>query len=594
MTFANLGPFFVQAFLLGALVLKILSVLGIAGAGLLVGLLPRFCKLRWVVFAPLSGLAAITLGSLPLSLLGCTAGGYAWPLLLTLSAFSTTVCALAFRASSARRRRRLWWGYVRHCWRWLVIGFVAVVLLSAKMLTYSGQSKIDAAWGSTDFGAYWIVADYLQHHGAEPGAYEAQNQYRASDIDDHLHLHARLGCMSSIAVLGEVIVPGRLSAIINPLLVASLLAMTALVQAFAQRERLWLATGTLVVIFHPFLYFLLFYTYLSQAFSVVLIAAGLLVAEADWRRSGPGTRWLSHIGIGLFFAAALLDYPSAMLAPVLFFAGKLIFHFRRDGFISALVAGGTVLMTAGYYLPQILRELEWLQHARELPGWNWNRWADVHELLGLRNVISFQPLPPSEVASTIVTIAITALVAAALVVHFRKGALPFTAAAFVGSSAMLAISAYFKFQAGVPHASHGFAKAISQYALIILVFVAAGAVATAATRAQRKRVQTMVVIVLGWFALIQFLQVSRWRRAAWFDYDLIVLVERHVRDATRLSFDPALDHRLVAPLALDERRIRPAENREPVLRFALASLEAAPIGEEIVDREGPYIALLLK
>jgi hypothetical protein len=589
MTSPNVSLFCEQTGALALSVLCILVVLGVSGAGVVGWLLPRFFRVRWIVFAPLAGLAVITIVSLPLSLLGLPAGTYAWPLLLSLAAVSVVSGSWAFLHTRSRRRRHVLLAYLRHGGPWLAVGFVGVMLLSAKMITNGGRSKADGVWGSSDFGSYWTVAAYLQQHGAELAEYEAQPEFQAGDIDDHLRRHARLGCMTTLAVLGHAISPGRLPALLNPLIVASLWLLVALVQVFAGRERLGRSTAVLLGICHPFLYFLLLYSYHSQAFSVLLIAAGLLIAEISGRQPAPATWPRGYVAAGLFFAAAILHYPSAFLAPLVFLGGRLLFHLRRGGLTGALICGATVLLAAGYHLPRTYRELAWLGRAKELPGWDWQRLVGVHELLGLRSLTHFEPLPAGDLTATVVTLAVSLLVGAALLSHLRRGALPFSAAALLLAAGVLAVSGYVKYRQGVPHATHGLAKAVSQYALFILLFATAGTVAAFPSRIRQARL--LALIVLGGFVVIQSLQITRWRRAAWYDYDLITLVERHRGETMPLAFDPELDDRLVAPLVRDERRLMAKGRVAPHLRFTLASNPAVPLTGAIVDREGRYVAV---
>ena len=589
MSLPNLVPFCTQAGVLAGLVLSVLLVLGVAGLGLVVGLLPRFFQLRWVVFAPLAGLAVIPLVSLPLALLGLPARTYAWPLLLGLTAVSTGGALRAFQSAGSLRRRRLAGAFLRRSWSWLLLGFVAVVLLAAGLITNHSRSRVDAVWGSYDFGSYWTVAAYLQDHGADPANYPVQTQYHADDIRDHLLRHARLGCMTTLACLGQIIAPGRLAALLNPLLVAALWLMVALAQVFARRERLWPVTGLLMVGSHPFVYFLLFYSYHSQAFSVLLVVAGLMVAELSGRSDSPLAGMKGSIAAGLFFAAAILQYPSAVLAPGFYLAATLVGRGCRPHLASALVCGAVMLVATGYYLPQTWRELTWLRQATILPGWDWQRLVDIHELLGLRSLTVFDPLPPGGLGSTGVTLAITGLFGAALLIHLRKGALPRTSVALLGSTGLLAAAGYLKFLHGAPHATHAIAKAVSQYAPFLVVFGVAGAVAAFA--APRRKIQGLALAVVAGFALIQFLQVSRWRQAPWFDYDLITLVERHTSTTLPLAFDPGLDRHFVDPLVKDDRRLAPAGFAGPRLHFTLASRRSTLPGYTLVDEQGAYVAL---
>lgn len=589
MTVFDLARYGEQAVWVAGVMLRILLVLGAAGLGVVVGLLPRFFQLRWIVFSPLAGLVAITLVSLPLALLGLPANQYGWPLLLVLAAVSGGSVLIAWRQASRPRRRRVALAFLRRTWRWLAVGFVIVVLLSTKMLTYGGNGRADGAWGSTDFGAYWIVAEYLQQHGANLASYEGQNQYHATDLDEHLRLHARLGCMTGIAVLGHAILPGRLPALLNPLIVTGLWLMSALVLVFARRERLWHATALLVTVFHPFLYFLLFYSYLCQTFSVLLIAAGLLIAEISNRQPEGDRQFRGAIAAGLFFAASILQYASAFIVPAIFLAGTLLWRWRSRGFASALICGTTVLVVAGYHLPRSFRELSWLSQLKVLPGWEWQRLVNVHDLFGLRSLITYEPLPAGDVLGTLVTTAISGLVGIALFHHLRKGALPLGAAALVVSTGGLAAYAWFKVWQGVPNATHGLAKVVSQYALFILMFAASGTVA--AFPRQQRRTQGLVLTVIGAFAVIQLLQVANWRRAPWYDYDLITLVQRHRQSALSPAFDPGLDDRLVAPLIQDYRRLAAPDRPGPRLRFTLDSAPNVIRPGTLVDREGAYVAL---
>ena len=592
MTLADFTRYAEQAGWLAGTVAAVLFALGAAGLGVVVGLLPRFFQVRWIVFAPIAGLAAITLIALPLSLLGLPVATYAWPLLIVLAMISAGSVALAMRSSGFLRSGRILTAYVRHGWVWPAVGFVIVVLLSARMLTYGGNGKADGSWGSTDFGAYWIVADYLQHNGGDVASYDRQARYRASDIEEHLQVHARLGGMVCIALLGQTIMPDRLPALINPLIAASLWLTVALVQVFARRERLWPATATMACVCHPFLYFLLFYTYLGQAFSVLLIAAGLLIAEVSERTSSNGSWHRGALAAGLCFAASILQYSSAFLVPGIFLAGFLVFRFRRNLLSPLLVCGVTVLVAAGYHLTRSFRELAAIRQLRIMPGWEWNRLVNVHELLGLRSLIRYDPPPEGDLAGILVTIAITSLMGLALFIYLRRGVLPRSAAAMLLSTCALAAYACFKVWQGVPNATHGLAKVVSQYAVFILIFVAAGTVA--AFPRQRRKAQSLVLASLGMFALIQLLQVANWRRAPWFDYDLVALVARHENESMLLAFDSNLDDRLVAPLVKDVRRLAESSHSGPLLRFTLATEQSEYAGSVLVDREGAYVALRQK
>jgi hypothetical protein len=589
---ADLARFGSEAAWLAGVVLRIWFLLGVSGLAVVQRFLPRFCQMRWIVFAPAAGLALITLVSLPLSLGGIPAGKYAWPLLIALALISSGSLFVAFRRSGPRRVRRLVLAHLRQCWLWLSIGFLIVVLLSAKMLTYGGNGRADGAWGSSDFGAYWIVSDYLQHNGADAAAYERQTRYHASDLEEHFYLHARLGGMTSIAVVAQAVMPGRLPAIINPLIVTMLWLLVALVQVFARRERLWPATALLAAACHPFLYFLLFYSYLGQAFSVLLIAAGLLVVEVSDRNSPTGEWNRGAIGGGLLFAAAIVQYASAFIVPGIFLAGFLLFRFRRAGLTSVLICAGTVLAVSGYHLSRSWRELSTIRALKVMPGWDWQRLVNVNELLGLRSLIKYEPLPAGDYVGIAVTTAITVLVGVALLIHLRRGALPRSAAAMLISTVALAAYACVKYWQHVHNATHGLAKVISQFALFILMFAAAGAIA--AFPAQRRRAQSWALVVMAGLAVIQFMQVANWRRPPWFDYDLITLVERRAHDAVPVVFDTNLDDRLVAPLIKDYRRLAAADQAGPRLRFTLAAEKAKFPHATLVDQEGAYVALLEK
>jgi hypothetical protein len=588
MNLDQLGSWGVQSSLLALRTACVLAVLTVAGGGLILGWAPRFFRLRWMVFAPIAGLALLTVLSLPLSLLGLPVAAYARPLLLGLAAASAAIAGWGLWRASRRRQGQLLFAYLRRDGLWLALGFTLVILVSAKMVSNSGRGQVDAVWGSSDFGAYWSVPAYLQQHGASVSAYESQTDFRAGDISDHLRLHARLGCMSAIAVLGQVLAPDRLAALLNPLLVASLWLMIALAHVFARRERLWSATALLLTVGHPFLYFLLFYSYHSQAFSVLLVATGLLILEVGDPARAPATRPRGAIAAGILLAAAILHYPSAFLAPGLYLGGKFIQRLRRGRPTGVIVCGITLLAVAGYHLPRTYHELAWLGQAPALPGWNWHRLANVHELLGLRSLIHFDAPAPDDLAATLVTLAVSALVGLGWWLHQRRGALPGSAAALLGATALLAFSSYWKYRHGVPNATHGLAKALSQYALFAVVFATAGALA--AMPARRRQAQRFALLGATAFALIQFFQVVNWRRAAWFDYDLITLVDRQRHSPLPLAFDPEWDDRLVAPVVRDERRLAPPDPSTPRLRFTRAD-SAGAIPGTVIDREGNYVAV---
>jgi hypothetical protein len=259
-------------------------VVGVLGLGLLAGwgftllLLPRRLACEWIVFAPIIGLAILTVIGLPLSIAGLPVKTFIPPLIAVLATVGIGQTITLKRKHSLLRDGRSI-SYLRaRLFRLFLIGGL-VTTIATGMMTTGARSDVRDIWGSGDYVAYWAVTDYLIHHGGNKASYDAQNEYRSNDISAHLVLHARLGNMVYLAAVGESLEPDHPHRLINPVIVATMILLVALSAEWLEINKCRSFWPILIVCCHPFLYFLLYFSYASQATGVLLTFASIVVAN---------------------------------------------------------------------------------------------------------------------------------------------------------------------------------------------------------------------------------------------------------------------------------------------------------------------------
>jgi hypothetical protein len=533
-----------QTTLLGGEVLAIIGLLAVMGAWSAWWFLPRRAAIRWPIFAPILGIAWVTAVGLPLVRSGVGVTRFAFPLV----AIGTVLTGIAFvqhlRTAGGRRLLTAW----LRCRGLAAAGTLAVtVTLSAWLMTSATRSDVRDAWGSGDFGAYWVVADYLQQHGATHAAYQAQEIFRASDIEEHLSKHARLGNMTYLALLGAVLAPGTIHHEIAASIVAAMLLTIGLAQYWLEIERPARRGIVLLVLLHPFLYFLLYFTYCSQAASVALFLAGVLLAPDA--KSGFGASAIS----GLLIGTALLHHPTILPVAALFWTIKLIASIRIRRWAPLLVSSFVAVAVGGAYLPMTVHELVLISRHAALPGWEWRGLIGSFELIGVRSVLGFNM--PELRPRWLLAVDFVVLIGFLLLVWFglRRTRLPGPASAMLVATALLTAVGLIKYFNGASNATHAVVKTLSVFA-VFLVLLAALPVA-------RRLAQTPLwIAVLTVLATGQLFAVLRANpQSPEFTEDFVRLTRRVLarsRD-TVVQFGWRVHPLLAAPVARDTRRIVP-------------------------------------
>src|SRR6266446_5629296 len=177
---------------LAGMVGALLAVQSLAGGWIVLAFLPPRDALRWPIYAPIAGMAFFTAVGLPLALFGLPVSRFGPGLAVVGTALTfTCVWRLRSRASGKRVLR----AFLRLRGLQLAGGAGVVLVLSTWIIVDRNPVSALGASGSSDYGAYWVVADYVRDHGATMSAYEGQQEFNSSDVVDHLRKHARLGCM---------------------------------------------------------------------------------------------------------------------------------------------------------------------------------------------------------------------------------------------------------------------------------------------------------------------------------------------------------------------------------------------------------------
>ncbi|MEI8138458.1 MAG: hypothetical protein WCI03_01170 [bacterium] len=600
-----------QSIVLGAETMGVLGLLAVLGAGPVWLVFPSFAKLRWPIFAPLAGLAIVTIIGVPLALIG-GAVAYVAPVIFAGGILGSLIVTL--RMSKNQRGRRILLTWVRRRFLAGAGVLIVVAVASTALITQGGRGSVRDVWGSGDFGAYWIVSDYMQQHGANLDAYQNQTAFHAVDIQAHLSKHARLGCMVFLAYMGSILSPLAIHQVIVPSIVALILLMLGLAQCWLDSEIPHPQYVLVILLLHPFLYFLLYFTYVSQASGVVLGMAGLLIGGR--KKAGKIEAILS----GCLIGTAILHYPSMLLVAGVFWVMQFAVRFRLGQEWWAYLGPLTILVVGGIYLPNTLNELIWVARTAIPPGWDWRGLIGSFEFVGLRSVLGYE-MP--EARNMVVRVADYALIIALgvfLYAGFKYSRMRIVALTIAVTTALLSMVAVLKYLQHVPHASHAIVKNLSLFPIFFCLIAAVPVAHKCAHLSVMRRLIVsgflLSVIVLG-----QGLALMRSeRQEAWCNADLIQLTRRllarspevkvklaisnpHNRKYFRekgitagslLERLPTMEWEIAAPIVRDERRLAQKDSMMQSNCFAILSAREMlpPVDASLIaDHEGEYYAL---
>jgi len=498
---------------------------------------------------------------------------------------------LLYHLRSARGRRLLFSCFQRRCLIIMIIFFVPV-LVSTYLLTGARGAHVHDVWGSGDYGAYWIVAEYLQDNGANIDSYAHQNKYFASDIEDHLNKHARLGCMVCLSFLGTVLSSKSIYHVINPSIVAAIILMLGLAYRWLELERVpkyWLLFPLLL---YPYLYFLLYFTYASQATGVLLFVTSLLlIGKTDIAESAQ--KESTHMVLsGVLAGASVLHYPSILPAVIismlLLFGTPIRSVTLRNRFLWA----AAILFTCGYYLPQIIQELSLVKSGSQLPGWDWRSLIGSLEFTGFRPVLGYDLPEPRSDGLKFLDYAFSFSLLVLLLYGVLLSRLRVATLTVVSTTALLTMAALLKYLNHVPNASHAFVKTLSTFAPWVLIICM---LPCARLLVRQKAIHKFfIAIILGELALGQFLSLQYGlSQVPWYTDDLVNLSRRQLQRGYSLHFEPDLHWQMRAPLVSDTRRLlqEGSVTKGPLLIMMRKDRQALLNNPWAIDSEGPYVAV---
>lgn len=455
-----------QALILGGMTMAIILLLTAIGGWAALRFLPQSEALRWPIFAPVVGLGLVSIVGLPLVLLDLPVARWALP--LAAMAILPTVFVVVQLTRSAPGRRLLA-SYLRLRWgRCLSLLGIPVLILTG-LIAVRGQGDVRDIWGSSDFAAYWSVADYLQENGATQKSYDAQRVFQSPDIPGHIGTYARLGCMVQLAFLGALLAPTAVDQIINPAILATVVLMVSLAHYWFEQEKVRWKWALIALIGHPFLYFLPYFSYASQASGVVLFVAGLLLANRARRLASPRVARRCIAMAAALLAASILHYPSMLVASGVFWLIFLLAEIRVRR-ASLIVAGSTIAaLVCAYYMPRTVRELILAREATW--GWDWRGLIGSLEFVGLRSVLGFSLPEPRGMVIRLADGALTLAIAFLLWQGIRQTRLWLPALTLLVTTGLLAGMVILRIVQHVPSATHAFVKVVSTFAVFILLLV---------------------------------------------------------------------------------------------------------------------------
>lgn len=607
MSLLSVIRFYCSEFLqLSMSVTLIYVTLTVIGYGL-VRFLPKPEQPRWPLYAPIFGILLITIIGLPLTFLFQSptvswAHGF-----FILSGLGSLVAFWQTLQSSSPKR--LLFHYLKIQRLPLALCIVVPLMISTAMMTAPPHQEVEDIWGSGDFGAYWAVSDYLQYYPPHLEAYHAQTLFRSQIVEEHLTIHARLGCMVSTAFLSSLYSfpgeAGHVHQVMIPYQVTSLILILLLLLRWL--EDLSFKYSSLHVyaplLTYPFLYFLLYFTYLSQALGVVLLIPSLLLLKYLHQKS----QLRASMGSGLLAGAALLNYPNIALAIAISGLVILFQNIRYRNLITGMLWGLATLIATSYYIPDVLRELLYFSQKSSLPGWNWRSTIGSLEFLGFRSVMGYDlPYPRSGWISAVDTLLLI------LLPFFLYTGLK----AYRNMSASLAVTFTFllmyglalqKVASGIPHSSHAIVKVVSLFSPWLFLLTMVPLIKIQQVLIERKWrapiVTSMMLIMIGLH--LATLSDAR-RQAPLFKEGLVQLAERQREHQLKgraeselpIHFEPKLYYTFEACLLKNTDKLhQPIEaegneiNETPYLMITKrTNLNPAEI-PFIIDQQGDYVAI---
>ena len=591
-----LAHLLIQWLRLTASVAGLLAFGGVAGWGATLLFLPGRFAFRWIVVTPVVGLAVVTVLGLPLSLLGLPVGTFVPGLMTSLAVCGLTATILLRRRHPLLRQKRAL-AYLRRRGLRLLVLSGLITSLSVYLMTVEGRTDVRDYWGLGDCESYWGVSDYLLLHGASRHAYETQTEFRSDDIRDHLFLHARLGNMVYLAEAASVFSSGKLYRVINPAIVAAMILIVGLGAVWLETIRCRAIWPLLIVACHPFLYFLLYFSYASQATGVLLGFAGFLLAlEAAFGLLPGPAAVRAGIAAGLLLAAAMLHHPTippvigVILLALVFATFRAPKTKRRWNVLLGL--GLSLLATTFYYIPASWRELTFLSGA-ELRGWEWKRLIGFGEIAGFRTVLGYElPFPRTQFDWALDTAAGLFLIGGTvLAVNCRRSRL--LVGTLGGASAALVAGTLLKVFQHVPNATHNYVKAVSLFVLILLLAcLARWADALSLPSARRAGALVPLLVALWIPTELRAVRTGSFQPVHYTEA-MVELVHRLVASGAYVTFQPDLylDVQKEAPLVRDAARLD--ERLAPAGKLVAITRDRSAIRGDLVDRAGPYFAFRL-
>lgn len=469
------------------------TVIGFAVAA---AVLPRFFRARWLLAAPLVGMALNSAVVLPLSFAGFSVAQVWWVPLVVASA------GAAFVLIRQRGRMRALVLGAKSAGFTMLAAVLIVTCVSSYYLTSRGTGSTRDLWGSSDFFDYWVTADYLQKYSAAYPAYVRQKEFKSGDVERHLALGARLGMIANLATWSRVFSPGDSYRIINAAVVGGMVGWLLVLRLFLDRERVRARWPVLLVALHPMLYCLLFFTYYSQATMLPLSVLTLMLLEQRTRR------WREGVATGAILGANFLSY--AALAVPFAFAGAIslgralwkrmpVRSIARVVLLPWLVA----ITVSSYYLTQPAFELLFVNAQTVQGGWEWRSLVAFPEIFGIAPLAGYF-LPLDEPDERLwANIFLGAVALSLLVLAWRGLRQRMLFSAVVGSTVLLLAVALSKVAQGIPNASHGVFKIVSQYGLLIFVIM----LIPIATLLRRK--------IVSWLPVAALAALGAWLWQAW-------------------------------------------------------------------------------
>jgi hypothetical protein len=595
-TFSRFASLSAQSLELGLIVLFIYAENLFAGWGLSLFLLPRWYLRRWWVIMPVIGVSLQSVLLLAASRAGFSVRQFS-PVIISIITLLTVLSL--FKARKLKRAMRFQRAALRANATKFMIGLL-IIPTSTAIITNLGRRSIWEIWG-VDINVYTLVADYLLGHGGTAAAYRAQSEYITNGIYVNIVEFARISPMSLVAFFASLL-KTRAVHLVNPIIVFFMVLQYLACVLLAERFRYRSSIVLFCVAFHPFLYFLLFFTYFSQAMSTTIATVGfLLMADC---LPGSKNRAAAPMAVmaGFVQAAALLSYPPMLPVQLCFYTFatlRELFKSRlRASLARLLTIGSSELLITSFYLPNVFSELRATSRMNPAAGWTWRSFIGASELLGISTVLSTDgrllPLTRLRDRIELETLLLILMVFGFIYTLRRsKDALVF-ASLVCASLAVCTISVY-RHRTGVINANHGFAKALSQFAVFLLF-----PIVIALDHVVRRRLKSPALFFALILAIVVF-QLNGLTRArhldSWYTEDLITLVRDDLKDAELIAFkggtgfmgDSIIQNvsRMRFWNSLDVNEVKVMDHRTVLV---LEGIEP-PFPASILHRRGKYIAV---